>query len=538
MCAVNYYSDSTAVNCIPCVTGKYTNKKAGSASCSDCPAGTAGIGCIDCLAGKYRGTLDDAANGCLDCDVGQHTTKKAQPFCLDCDVGSYQSTTGAVLCVDCLTGFYQDEKAAHEACTRCIEEGTVANDQRSGCIARPEDPNAAIVDLQNIKVVSIDGKMLELTFSMKSTETATSLTTIERGDRLELTVSTRADLKKDATYILYDLTPNSNSQQVEAVILVRPIPQSSTMKNNVLEEITGLGSAWEQLRYFTAKVVKDDSGGTGRRGPQSSRNDAWLIADSCGDGLFLRTHPNDDLTLSPLPLHAGGSSELPSCVPCPGGANCRGSRTWSQVESLPGYRPLPWDDRGYGKCPRPPACPGSDEMMLQPASTFDLNGGNSTREVETCNGGHRGILCGECNHWFDTRLGDNLGLCVDCPDQTENYWRFGALAVVGVLMMTFLVGDSLAGIRKIVTGVAQGDDIAMPFHSVGIRIISSYMQVAGLLNNFRLELPEAVTTLITAQSAASGVGGAVISFNCLFPETRGAELFVTRLVVIVIVLVS
>ena len=112
------------------------------------------------------------------------------------------------------------------------------------------------------------------------------------------------------------------------------------------------------------------------------------------------------------------------------------------------------------------------------------------------------------------------------------------LAVVGVLMMTFLVGDSLAGIRKIVTGVAQGDDIAMPFHSVGIRIISSYMQVAGLLNNFRLELPEAVTTLITAQSAASGVGGAVISFNCLFPETRGAELFVTRLVVIVIVLVS
>ena len=102
--------------------------------------------------------------------------------------------------------------------------------------------------------------------------------------------------------------------------------------------------------------------------------------------------------------------------------------------------------------------------------------------------------------------------------------------VVGVAMMSFLVRDTLKGVKHIVDGIANGKDTAMPFHSIGIRIISSFMQVAGLLNNFRLELPAAVTTLFTAQSAVAGVGGAVISFNCLMPETRGTELFMLRLV--------
>jgi hypothetical protein len=110
--------------------------------------------------------------------------------------------------------------------------------------------------------------------------------------------------------------------------------------------------------------------------------------------------------------------------------------------------------------------------------------------------------------------------------------------VVGVAMMSFLVRDTLKGVKYIVDGIAQGHDTAMPFHSIGIRIISSFMQVAGLLNNFRLELPAAVTTLFTAQSAVAGVGGAVISFNCLMPETRGTEHFILRLVRFVFYLLS
>jgi hypothetical protein len=68
----------------------------------------------------------------------------------------------------------------------------------------------------------------------------------------------------------------------------------------------------------------------------------------------------------------------------------------------------------------------------------------------------------------------------------------------------------------------------MPFYTVGLRILSSYLQVAGLLQNFNFKLPASVATLVSIQSGASGVGGQVISFSCLLPQIRGATLFVIK----------
>jgi hypothetical protein len=545
-CGINEYSSIAAVTCVGCPLGKYTAGADASAACSACPAGTAGAGCVICAQGKYRGTTDEATV-CLECVPGQFSKPikdengnllEGQPFCLDCDLGEFQPDKGQPSCISCETGFYKAKKASTEPCNRCENEEEVANEQKSGCVKRDVDPNAAIVTLEGIKTLSADGKFLELTFLLTPTPEATTLTTIETGDRLELQVSPRQDFKKDTTYLKYDLKPTQNKDPFQLVIVVDPIPESNGTIGGIFYETTGLGSAWAQLRYFQAKVEKSEAGGKGRRGPISSRNDAWAIANTCGDDQYLRTHYEDLLTNKPLPLMSKKDSkdENPSCVACPLGANCRGARTWSEVEALPGYRALPWDDRGYGKCPRKPACPGSDEMMVHSTNTFELDGGNSSRVTKACDAAHRGILCAECNNWYDTKLGDNLGLCKACPDQTQNYWRLGGLGLVGVIMMSLLVRDSLEGISKIVTGVSKGEDTPMPFHSVGIRIISSYMQVAGLLNNFRLELPQAVTSLITVQSAASGVGGAVISFNCLVPDVRGSELFVFRLMCIVIII--
>jgi hypothetical protein len=444
---------------------------------------------------------------------------------------------GAVNCLSCLPGFYNPDKRSINKCKRCMKEEEVANEQGTSCEPRAEDPDAANVVITNLRIASADGTFIEITFTVSYTALAKSLTTIEAGDRLELKISPRTDFKTDTTYIFHSLEANTDKSPVDVVLLVDPIRASETMVDNRLEQITGLGSAWEIQRYYQAKVIKSDAGGKGRRGFSSTRNDAWSVAASCGDELYLRTHPEDDLTQKPLLLynsHRVGTS----CLPCPIGANCRGARTWAQVQSLPGYRPLPWDDRGYGKCPRPLACPGFEENFLPPESTYDLNGGNSTRVVAHCHASHQSMFCSECNHFFDTKLGDQLGLCVPCPDPRQNLWRLVGLMVVGVAMMSFLVRDTLKGVKHIVDGIAQGKDTAMPFHSIGIRIISSFMQVAGLLNNFRLELPAAVTTLFTAQSAVAGVGGAVISFNCLMPETRGTELFILRLVRFVFYLLS
>ena len=83
------------------------------------------------------------------------------------------------------------------------------------------------------------------------------------------------------------------------------------------------------------------------------------------------------------------------------------------------------------------------------------------------------------------------------------------------------------GIAQIIHAENQ-NDAEMPFYTVGLRILSSYLQVAGLLQNFNFKRPASVATLVSIQSGASGVGGQVISFSCLLPQIRGATLFVIK----------
>jgi len=149
---------------------------------------------------------------------------------------------------------------------------------------------------------------------------------------------------------------------------------------------------------------------------------------------------------------------------------------------------------------------------------------------------HQSIFCGECQPYFDTKIGDIKGLCEACPNEQQNIIRIGILTVSIIAILAFLVRDSLDGIDEIAASVDEGNDAEVPFHSVALRIISSFMQVAGLLNNFRLNLPDEIVTLMTVMQTTSGVGGAVISFNCLLPITRGIPLFVAKLTTTVVIL--
>jgi hypothetical protein len=65
----------------------------------------------------------------------------------------------------------------------------------------------------------------------------------------------------------------------------------------------------------------------------------------------------------------------------------------------------------------------------------------------------------------------------------------------------------------------------MPFHTIAIRILSSYLQVAGMLMSFRITLPQAVTDLVTVQRSASAVVEQTLSFDCTAGSRRGLELF-------------
>ena len=74
--------------------------------------------------------------------------------------------------------------------------------------------------------------------------------------------------------------------------------------------------------------------------------------------------------------------------------------------------------------------------------------------------------------------------------------RYAVVFVVG--LFTYLVADSIDGAGEMIETKES-----MPFHSISIRIVSSYLQVAGMLMSFDLTLPASVRGLIMVEASTS-----------------------------------
>ena len=533
-CPVNYFaSEIHSTSCTYCLPGTFTNDRNSSASCQPCPAGTAGAGCVPCLQGMYRGNTDNAKT-CLKCKTGLHSSDSGSPFCLDCDAGKYAAVTGLIFCVQCAPGKYESEKRAKLPCNKCLND-LVPNAKQTACEVVPVDSDAAIAQLVSIHAATKDAKSLKLTYRLSMPPESGSMAVVRSADTLELQTSLRTDFKYTYKTKFIVLPPSSTKSSVLFSFVVDP--PIDAMSNDGIVEIPKYGSVWNQLVYFRVRVV-NEQGGEIRRGLFSTRNDAWTIASVCGDYGYLQTHKNNNLLESPLKIFSVENSDelVPACKICPEGANCRGSRTFAQVVARDGFHVLPWDASEYGRCPRQAACVGNDDTLALPKIKSEEDGGNSSQTILPCHPAHQGILCGECRFYHDTAIGDPLGVCFPCPDQTENLLKIVAVGLGAIGMLSFLVRDSLGGVNEIVVDHLNGEDASVPFHSVGIRIISSFMQIAGLLYNFRLDLPAPVVSLMTVQSSVSGVGGSALSFNCMLPDQRGHELFMTKLICIIIII--
>ena len=68
----------------------------------------------------------------------------------------------------------------------------------------------------------------------------------------------------------------------------------------------------------------------------------------------------------------------------------------------------------------------------------------------------------------------------------------------------------------------------MPFHSIVIRIVSSYLQVAGMLQRFDLTLPDAVRTLIAVEAGTSSLSEQLLLFDCGTELRDSASVFVLK----------
>ena len=211
----------------------------------------------------------------------------------------------------------------------------------------------------------------------------------------------------------------------------------------------------------------------------------WFIASTCDNSMYLSTHPEDHNTSVPYILFSTvKESQLPICRNCPPGGRCTGPVIWSQVTSAAGFRPLPWDSRGFGRCMELEACP-----------VIFANQSNSSDQF--CAAGNEATFCSQCLPDFTVPLGVGT-VCEPCPDFDTNVLTLAIVTGVGTLIIIFLVWDSMDGIAQIVHA-ENVSEAEMPFHSVGLRILSSYLQVAGLLQNFNFKLPPSVATLVSVQ---------------------------------------
>ena len=94
--------------------------------------------------------------------------------------------------------------------------------------------------------------------------------------------------------------------------------------------------------------------------------------------------------------------------------------------------------------------------------------------------------------------------------------------------------DTLDGAKDMIeaaTAAARTNTTAtvvMPFHSIVIRIVSSYLQVAGMLLQFDLYLPPSIRTLITIEASTSSLSEQLLLFDCGTAVRNDRDLFLLK----------
>ena len=143
---------------------------------------------------------------------------------------------------------------------------------------------------------------------------------------------------------------------------------------------------------------------------------------------------------------------------------------------------------------------------------------DSANVTEGCLSGYTGALCATCT--MGTTRGPGR-TCQACPDP-------GSTALI---MAVVFLGASLALIYLIYDGVSGAIDIektgVLPFHTLALRTLISYLQVASMIRLYDMTLPDAVDGLITVETVASSAGDAMVRIDCAM-RVSALDLFMAK----------
>ena len=483
-CAVGMFSSAlNAAQCDACPAAKTTSLS----SCPSCKAGEFGANCRSCPSGWYKFSTE-FSESCTACPAGFHQKDNGTSFCLPCAPGEFSPQIGRVACDLCAVGkFSKDPEAV--ACKDCAQgregkvtglafclpcnAGTYESDLDT-CIKCPQGWSQAAPGANTCIACPIGQSTKGKVGSMNC-----------RLCQLGKFVS----------------TPAPGSKICENC----PTGKYNDLRGSTTCSFCAPGKNPNELR-------------TGCERP------AWTSVTDCKAGLQFLNDTSAD------------KSDW-ECTNCPPGADCSGTRQWKQVMPLPGYHRLTFDNRSFGMCPFQAACNSS--FVGGCAQGHDSNASE---------------LCSQClgptpeapNGYAAQSRGE---ACTPCPSAGDTGALFFGAIMLAVLLFAFLVWDNLDGANDMIpkdnqaisaaaattaisaaaattaiSAAAASATTKMPFHSIVIRIVSSYLQIAGMLLQFDLRLPPSVRALVVVEGSASSLR--YVDWIFYFSKTKNYYLYI------------
>ena len=560
-----YQPNDGATACIACIPGTKA-AVASSQVCALCEEGRYAENeqhrsdCTACLPGYYQG--DTGASSCMKCLPGWHQVASAQTSCDECDTGRFTSAVASgEACHECPSGFYQNEKG-RASCEACQAGFYQAVSGQTKCLACPkgffsQNSAAKMCNLCQL------GRYAP---NKRSTMCLMCVAGKAGGDNATCVECTPGRFRgpRDSISTCLDC-PSGYATTLKQQSLCQQCPVgkvSSSLRDTCESCAPGMfrGMEDDACVHCSPGFHADVAGSAFCFACEIGKFGATSGTDVCADcpvGMFQDEKrslsckecigglvPNNRRTSCERPpwkipsdCKAGveflndTSSEWEAwtCEICPDFAVCRGHVTWNDVIPEEGCKRLRHNPNFFAPCNVASAC-SWETIRTSPvdngANTSDLNA--SSRDLySSCSHGHDPLseLCSQCiEGWSMQRVGDP---CTECPSLGTTVGLFVSMLLLVILVFCALVSDSLSGAADMIPRGNNDTKHAteMPFHSIAIRILSSYMQVSGMLLSFDLYVPEAVRTLVVAQSSVSSLGEQLLNIDCMATSRVDESLF-------------
>ena len=452
--------------------------------------------CSNCLSGQYSD--DEGSPSCKFASKGFEVSS-SRTFETPCSIGKYMPPGDGQDCESCPEGFYQGNLNA-TACSR-VGPGYRASTEKPGAPQQIGCPKGKYSQGQAVNCTPC------LTGTYQDNETSSSCAACPTGWIANNEGSQKCDRESPSTISEVPTWKSSmTSGKQLSVVYDSNCPTTTRIyydddrnADNFVKSQEGPvlrlnRSGWQEVLYTKALCETSSSVGT-----FSDVTESWTVASDCDEG-YLQVYEDESKREQFRPLRPKNG---PVCRPCPFGAACLKDTvgTEASLRPKPGYWRIPWSET-FGECA---------ECLQEKAC-------NTTG----CIYPYTGPLCAMCEPGFTRGPGR---ICAPCPSEGANAAITSLIFVASGAALSYLIYDGVSGATEI---EAKG---VLPFHTLSLRTLISYLQVASMIRLYEMELPAAVDGLVTVETFASSAGDALVSIDCS-SRAPPFDLFLTKQILV------